>query len=79
MAGLGEGQKGRKDEPAADRDDGEIDVPQHPRPDQRKLIAQGEVGARQQAFAHPKRPQAVILNGLKATHAVAFPLVGTTA
>ena len=41
----------------------EIDVPDQPGADQRELLAQREIIARQQPFANTDRAQGVVLNG----------------
>ena len=50
----------------------EVEVPDHARADQRELLAEGEVGLRQQVLADPDGTQAVSLDGFPAGHAAAF-------
>ena len=66
---LRDGQGGREKEPQRQRQDAEIDVPDQPGTDQHELVAEREVGSRQQPFAYSDRAKAVGVERLEAAHA----------
>src|SRR6056297_866136 len=58
-----------EEKPRQKGDHAEIDIPDHPRPNQGEMLAQRIAVAREQAFAVAERAEGIILNGLPATHA----------
>ena len=53
LRGFADGQGCRKKEAGQQSDDAKIDIPQHARADQRDLLAERKIRARQQPFAEP--------------------------
>src|SRR6056297_266136 len=59
-----------EEKPRQKRKHTEIDVPDHPRPDQGEMLAKRIALAREQTLTVTERAEGVVLNGLPATHAV---------
>jgi len=69
---LGQRQPSGKHKTRQKGQSAKIDVPQHARADQHHLLAQREIGSRQQTLADPEGAQAVIGKSFPAAHAAAF-------